>query len=103
MFALGKNTDPVVTALFFEGHSPSTWKRKQQIGGVNLSSGSLFRASYLCFWLSQRGGEAASMALGMGCGDGCGRNKRNLSPGKELSSHRELWGKGTPASLERFF
>lgn len=31
--------DPVVTALFFEGHTPSTCQRKQQIGGVNLSSG----------------------------------------------------------------
>lgn len=32
--------DPVVTALFFEGHPPlSTCQRKEQIGGVNLSSG----------------------------------------------------------------
>lgn len=31
------------------------------------------------------------MALGMGCG--CGRNKRDLSPGKELSSHGDLGGR----------
>lgn len=67
--------------------------------------GFLFRASYLCSWLSQRGGEAAAIALGMGCGGGYSRNKRDLSPGKELNSHRESGGgyTATPASLERFF
>lgn len=54
--------------------------------------GFLFRASYLCSWLSQRG-EAAAIALGMGCGGGYSRNKRDLSPGKELNSHRESGGR----------